>query len=1017
MTTETPSKPFLPEDDLLWRQLKTIPAFRAILRAVESRFYFAVDLPGPVLDLGCGDGHFAQMTFARKLDVGLDPWWNPLKKSLRADAYQLVLQGMGDTMPFPDKTFASAFSNSVLEHIPDIQPVLNETGRVLQQNGRFLITMPSQYFTQELGGAQFLEKLGMDGLADRYRKFFNTISRHEHTDSPEVWAARLAQAGFAIERWQYYFSTEALHALEIGHAQGVPSAVMHALTGTWIVAPWQSSLKWTDDWLRPFYEEEAAADKGAYLLIVAQKKADGPISVELPPARPFTVAELETAVAAKLSPTLPEDKPTAPQEIAAVVATTAVIEPVPPAPKPMPTPAETTPPSEPSPKSHFDLIAAGLVGLTVLLAAIGQMTITQNFADPWSGVSWFLLSFIALFLLAWRTGVITVKRFTWKRPSFTLEHIPRVRWLYLLAVAIVFFAFRQANSANAWPAWLTILLWLIGVGVAYYSLHEISPAQTESPKSHTPRKFLILAGFLLFATAFLVRVVGLADHPWILNGLEASVGLDVQNIASGAYRNPFSTGWQTVPALPLFLMALPIKLLGATTFALRLLSPFVGALTVLATFLIGTRLWRLEVGLIAAVLLTGSYFHIHYSRLGIPAIWDGLLLLLALGLLSIAWQESKDGNGRRSVWLWTGLALGLNAYAYTPAHVLPFILILLLVGVILFQRQMAAAQFRNILAALALALVVALPQMLYYNNHSGLFTERFNEESIFSEQTNWLSQEAAFTGRATTEILWRQTQKALLTFNISQDNSPAFGSGTSLLSGGLALLFVLGVMMAILRVRQHQYGMALLWLLIPLIWGGVLLVQAPSSHRLVGLLPIVCLLAAVALVEIGEWVFALYKSNESTAEKSKQLLLPVLLIVAALISFNEMLYYFGAYRQSHTFADRNTEIAHEIAEYLNTLPGDSTTAYFFGPPNMYISFPTIPYLAQGFSANENLFDVLPEGETAVLPETNNPSFTFIFLPERSSEIEATQAAYPGGQQQTFSGFHANPLFYTYEVTP
>lgn len=168
----TDDLPFLPEDDLLWRQLKTIPAFRAVLRAVESRFYYAVDLPAPVLDVGCGDGHFAQMTFDHNLDVGIDPWWNPLKKSYRAGAYDLLLQGMGDQMPFPDNYFASAFSNSVLEHIPDIQPVLNETGRVLQENGRFLITMPSQYFTQELGGALWLEKLNMPGLADRYRTFF-----------------------------------------------------------------------------------------------------------------------------------------------------------------------------------------------------------------------------------------------------------------------------------------------------------------------------------------------------------------------------------------------------------------------------------------------------------------------------------------------------------------------------------------------------------------------------------------------------------------------------------------------------------------------------------------------------------------------------------------------------------------------------------------------------------------------------------------------------------------------------
>jgi hypothetical protein len=669
------------------------------------------------------------------------------------------------------------------------------------------------------------------------------------------------------------------------------------------------------------------------------------------------------------------------------------------------------------PKSHFDLISAGLIGLTMLLAVIGQMTINRNPVDPWSGVPWFLLSFLALFLLAWRSGAVNVNKPGWKRSSLSLKNIPRKRWLYLLGFVIVFFASSRANAPNAWPAWLTISLWIGGVLVALYSLYEASSGGGEPTDEKTPRKFLILAGIILFVTAFLVRFVGLAEHPWILNGLESSVGVDVQNIASGIFRNPFSTGWLTVPALPLFLMALPVKLLGSTVTAIRLLSPIIGALTVLATFLIGTRLWRLEVGLIAAVLLTGSHFHIHYSRLGIPTIWDGLLMLLALGLLSIAWQDSKNGNGRRSTWLWAGAAVGLNAYAYTPSHVMPFILILLLLGAVLFQRQTALAQFRNMLAAFALALIIALPQFLYYNSHSGLFMERFDEQSIFSEQTNWLSQEMAFRGSSAAKVLWQQTQKALLTFNITQDDSPAFGSGSSLLSGSLTLLFILGVMMAILRVRQHKYSMALLWLLVPLIWGGVLLIQAPSSHRLVGLLPIICLLAAVALVEIGEWVFALYKSDGEPVEKAKHLLLPLLLIIAALIAFNEMIFYFGAYRQGHTFADRNTEIAHEIAEYLNTLPGNETTAYFYGPPSMYISFPTIPYLAQEFRANENLFDVPPGGETAVLPETTNPNLTFIFLPERAQEIEATQAAYPGGEQQTISGFHANPLFFVYHVTP
>ena len=283
MTTDT-------SDDLLWQQLKTLPAFRALLRAVEARFYEQIPLPDPILDIGCGDGNFAQLALpGRRITAGIDPWWRPLNKAVKAGNYELPIQALGDYLPFPDNYFASAFSNSVLEHIPDIQPVLNEIGRVLQPGAPFLITTPSHYFTEFLGGGAFFDRLGLKGPANRYRDFFNTISRHAHTDSPETWASRLAEAGFAIERWQYYFSREALRALEIGHVQGLPAAMMHALTGHWIVAPWQSSLGPTERWVRPFFEEEPQPDSGAYLLFIARKGYNSPVKPTLPPPDPLPV--------------------------------------------------------------------------------------------------------------------------------------------------------------------------------------------------------------------------------------------------------------------------------------------------------------------------------------------------------------------------------------------------------------------------------------------------------------------------------------------------------------------------------------------------------------------------------------------------------------------------------------------------------------------------------------------------------------------------------------------------------
>lgn len=280
------------EDDLLWQQLKTLPAFRALLRAVEARFFAQLPLPDPLLDVGCGDGHFARMALpGRTITAGIDPWWRPLNKAVRAGNYDLPIQALGDRLPFPKHYFAAAFSNSVLEHIPDIQPVLNEVGRVLQPDAPFVITTPSQFFADYLGGGALLDRLHLGGPAGRYRDFFNFISRHAHTDSPQTWAERLAAAGFAVERWQYYFSRGALRALEMGHVQGLPSAALHALTGHWIIAPWQSSLGPTERWLRPFYEEAASLDGGAYLLLIARKVADRPIAATLPPPRPLSVAE------------------------------------------------------------------------------------------------------------------------------------------------------------------------------------------------------------------------------------------------------------------------------------------------------------------------------------------------------------------------------------------------------------------------------------------------------------------------------------------------------------------------------------------------------------------------------------------------------------------------------------------------------------------------------------------------------------------------------------------------------
>jgi SAM-dependent methyltransferase len=284
-------------DDLLWRHLRDLPAFRALLRAVEAHFYVSgltgsdeiLLLPRPVLDLGCGDGHFASVAFGRPLDAGFDPWWTPLTEARERGAYHLLSQAVGARMPYPDGHFATVVSNSVLEHIPQVQPVVAEVARVLRAGGFFYFCVPGPGFVSLLSIGRALDRLGLHSLAECYRRFFNRISRHYHCDGADVWTGRLEAAGLGLIHWRPYFPGRALAALEWGHYLGLPSLVCKKLTGRWVLWPSQANLWLTERMLRPLYQESLlslakASDgqasgntndsAGAYLFFVAQKAGE-----------------------------------------------------------------------------------------------------------------------------------------------------------------------------------------------------------------------------------------------------------------------------------------------------------------------------------------------------------------------------------------------------------------------------------------------------------------------------------------------------------------------------------------------------------------------------------------------------------------------------------------------------------------------------------------------------------------------------------------------------------------------
>jgi SAM-dependent methyltransferase len=257
--------------DYLVEHLVAIPSFRALLRAVEARKIAALDLPRPILDLGCGDGHFAQATFTAPLDVGLDPSPQAIAEAARRGMHRELKVLDSNQMPFTDGAFATVLSNSVVEHIPDIDATLRETYRVLKPGGLFVFTTPSHHFAEFLFFADFLRAVRLTRLSKSYENYFNRISHHYRTDSPEVWSTRLAQFGFAVREWHTYFSRAASHLFDLAHYYSSPTLLYKKLLGRWIVAPHRANFVLIEPLWRRFYDEPPP-DKGAYLFFLCEKQ-------------------------------------------------------------------------------------------------------------------------------------------------------------------------------------------------------------------------------------------------------------------------------------------------------------------------------------------------------------------------------------------------------------------------------------------------------------------------------------------------------------------------------------------------------------------------------------------------------------------------------------------------------------------------------------------------------------------------------------------------------------------------
>jgi hypothetical protein len=381
------------------------------------------------------------------------------------------------------------------------------------------------------------------------------------------------------------------------------------------------------------------------------------------------------------------------------------------------------------------------------------------------------------------------------------------------------------------------------------------------------------------------------------------------------------------------------------------------------------------------------------SRVALNNVWDGLFGTLAILGLWHGWR-----TGRRAAFILCGLALGLGQYFYVSIRPLPILFLIWAAVAFWRQRAQFRERFHGLVLAAFIAFVVFLPLGLYFLDHTDEFQAPMNRVTIFGP---WLEGELARGERTTAEIILDQAIKGAMGFT-HEPLRLLYNPGSPLLLTGAGLLFLLGVLWALLN-PDLRYLLLLLPMLAA-IASNAISQDAPASQRYIMAMPIVALFVALPVGQAVGWLRGQYPRYRAVIAVAA---FGLLTLVAAI----DLNYYFNRVYDTYVLGDLNTKVATEIAYFLRDKEPADQDVFFFGFPRMgYFSLSTIPFLA-------------PEktGLDIIEPLTGPQDFPlrgptlFIFLPERLGELQYVQQRYPGGAYREFRAESGELLFALYEV--
>jgi hypothetical protein len=639
----------------------------------------------------------------------------------------------------------------------------------------------------------------------------------------------------------------------------------------------------------------------------------------------------------------------------------------------------------------------------VLLIALMRLGIelSSNRSEPqvW-GILALLGSFVGVVLLSmWVQRSAPSPGFGIERLVQSLALLPLWRLFRLIPLLI-------GIALSAAPFWLTkqielqpwgiLAIWAGGIGVTLLGLLVLrrTPTLTDSANGLPWLRWEWPLLFVLLWIAVLTRTTMLDQIPYAMHGDEAEMGLAARNILYGNPQQPFSTGWLSHSVMWFVLQAIGLATFGNTLGGIRMISALWGFAAVIGCLLYTRPLYGRLIGWGSAFFLAAYPMHIHFSRIALNNIVDPTLFLFVLICFFWAWR-----NGSLIGFYLAGVLGGFAQHFYFGARLIPFLLGIIVLHQLILNRQQVRQNWPGLVVVAGGSLAGIGPLLTHYLAYPDTLSARLGMVGLF--QTGRYD-ELIGQGWSPLAIIGTQIWHAFGAYVSFPEIGVFYAAQYPLVHPFEAIFFLTGIGVALWQWRKPEQILLVAWIISTALLGGAYLVDAPQVMRYVIAAPAICLAVAIGMAHVVTVSTTLLRIDQWPHLRSA--------IIIALLGWacvGGIDYYFRDYTPNQRYA--YTRPTTMLAYYIATREPDEIV-YFLGPPQTYIDYSTIRFLAPNMHGR----DVLePIERTEQVPTADAARRAiYVALPFRQAELIIVQERYPGGRMRIFTDpLNPNELFF------